>query len=664
MPNRPVRKGLLLLCVLLVATMTAMADSDPSVRVFRVYYETSEQIDLLQEIDLFESNNIDERYVLAIVHDEGDLARLRSVGLRIELDRWQTEQVQPAQSFEGGAGIPGFPCYRTVEETYATAQQIVADHPTLAEWNDIGDSWEKANGFGGYDLMVLKLTNQLIPGPKPKLFITASIHAREYTPGEVTTRFGELLIDGYGADADATWILDHHEVHLVLLANPDARKQAEAGLLWRKNMNQNYCGATSTSRGADLNRNFDFEWNCCNGSSGNPCATTYRGASAGSEPEVMAYQDYLRQEFPDQRGPAMTDPAPDDATGIYFDIHSSGQLVMWPWGFPGPLPNGQAFTTFGRKLAFFNNYNPMQITGLGTFDGSTADFGYGELGIAAMAFELGTTFFESCSFFDNDIVPKLLPTLLYASKVSRTPFLTPAGPDALNVSVNGSGLPGTLFTLNAMIDDTRYNQSNGTEPTQSISGASYTIDTPPWEASAVAIEMSADDGLFNASREPASAAIDTSALAPGRHTVFVVGRDNAGGEGAISAAFLDLLDPAGDEDSDGTLNGADCALFDETLWSAPGAPLQLTISGDVLAWNAPTSPGAAAVSYELLRSTDAADFTGAPCAESDIAGTTTIDTTMPAPGELLSYLVRSVNGCGLGLAADSSGGPRATPFCL
>jgi hypothetical protein len=56
-----------------------------------------------------------------------------------------------------------------------------------------------------------------------------------------------------------TWLLDHHEVHLMLQSNPDGRKQAETGLLWRKNVNNDYC-SNSDSRGADLNRNFDFEW--------------------------------------------------------------------------------------------------------------------------------------------------------------------------------------------------------------------------------------------------------------------------------------------------------------------------------------------------------------------------------------------------------------------
>jgi len=77
------------------------------------------------------------------------------------------------------AGIAGYPCYRTVEETFSTAEAIVADHPQLATWIDIGDSWEKSapGGKPGYDMMVLRLTNAAVSGPKPKLFIISSIQA-------------------------------------------------------------------------------------------------------------------------------------------------------------------------------------------------------------------------------------------------------------------------------------------------------------------------------------------------------------------------------------------------------------------------------------------------------------------------------------------------------
>ena len=310
-------------------------------------------------------------------------------------------------------------------------------------------------------MKVLKLTNSAVPGSKPKLFITAAIHAREYTTAELVTRFAEYLVNNYGTNPDATWILDHHEIHIMLHTNPDGRKQAETGLSWRKNTNQNYCGATSTSRGADLNRNFAFQWGCCGGSSGSQCSDTYRGPSPASEPEVQAVQTYMRSIFPDQRADPLTAAAPIDATGVYLDVHSYSQLVLWPWGFTTTVaPNGSALQTLGRKFAYFNNYTPQQAFELYFTDGTTDDYGYGDLGVASYTFELGTSFFQDCSTFENTILPNNLQALIYAAKVVRTPYMTPAGPDALSVTATPATVTlGQTVNLTAIINDTRFNLS-------------------------------------------------------------------------------------------------------------------------------------------------------------------------------------------------------------
>jgi carboxypeptidase T len=249
----------------------------------------------------------------------------------------------------GIQAIPGYACYETVEETYAAAQGFTASHPQLAQWLPVGSSWQKTVNQGGYDIGVLKLTQQGTTGldgqPKPKLFIQSAMHAREYTTAPLSLAFARWLLEGYGTNADATWLLDHHEVHLMLHVNPDGRKRAEAGLSWRKNTNTAYCGPTSNSRGADLNRNFSFGWNSTNGqgSSGNTCSLTYRGPAPSSEPETRAVEAYVRSLWPDRRGPLPTDPAPADTSGIHIDLHSFSELVLWPWGNTAtPAPNGAA----------------------------------------------------------------------------------------------------------------------------------------------------------------------------------------------------------------------------------------------------------------------------------------------------------------------------------
>jgi carboxypeptidase T len=509
-------------------------------------------------------SNYDEGY-LVMELDAQDMGRLQSFGFRLaradefiakrreflgqmsqlSMQRQQRDSASGAAPI-GVQSIPNYSCYETVEETYAAALGFTTTYPNLAAWVDVGNTWEKGAGLGGYDIFVLKLTNKTNTGSKPKLFVNSAIHAREYTTAPLNLSFARWLLEGYGNNADATWILDHHEVHLMLHTNPDGRKKAETGLSWRKNTNQNYCGAASNSRGADLNRNFTLSWNSTGGqgSSGNQCDLTYRGPSAGSEPETQAIEAYVRSLWPDRRGPAKTDAAPADTSGIHLDVHSFSQLVLWPWGDTSTAaPNGAALQTLGRKFAFFNNYTPQQSIGLYPTDGTSDSVSYGELGVAAYTFELGTSFFQSCTDYNNTIKPNNLPALIYAAKVVRTPYQTPAGPDVTTVALNGTagttGVPaGTAVGVIASATDIRFNNSNGAETSQNIAAGEYYIDIPPWQAGAVARPMTASDGAFNATTEGLAATIDTTGLSTGKHTVFVRARDANGDWGAFTANFL------------------------------------------------------------------------------------------------------------------------------
>ncbi len=502
----------------------------------------------------------DAGYLVLQLESE-EYAALQAQGFRLEtahefikrrnefLDRFDRAADESRKS--GGTGdigvesIPGYSCYETVEETFAAAQAFATSKPNLAQWLDAGNSWQKNTGSGGYDMRVLKLTNTAIGGTKPKLFVTSAIHAREYTTAPLVLEFARWLVNGYGTNADATWMLDHHEIHLMLQTNPDGRKKAEGGLSWRKNTNTAYCGANSNSRGADLNRNFTFGWNSTNGqgSSGNVCAETYRGPSAHSEPETQAVESYIASIFADNRGPNQGDAAPANTMGVHLDIHSYSQLVLWPWGTTNtPAPNGTALQTMGRRLAWFNGYTPQQSIGLYPTDGTSDGPSYGERGVAAYTIELGTSFFQSCTTYNNTIKPNNLPALIYAARVARAPYQLPAGPDVASLSLNdGTGVPaGTPVTVTASITDTRFNNSNGTESTQAINAAEAYIDTPPWSPGATAIALSASDGSFNSTTEGITGTLNTTNLANGKHLVFVRGKDASGAFGPVSAVFVNI----------------------------------------------------------------------------------------------------------------------------
>src|SRR5690606_12446627 len=127
--------------------------------------------------------------------------------------------------------------------------------------------------------------------------------------------------------------------------------------------------------------------------------------TAASEPETWSIVDHVRAEFDDRRGPGTNDAAPADTTGVFIDIHSYAKLVLWPWGYTDTLaPNSTALATLGRRFAWYNGYKAEQSVGLYPTDGTTDDFAYGELGVAAYTIELGNAFFEACGSFENNVL--------------------------------------------------------------------------------------------------------------------------------------------------------------------------------------------------------------------------------------------------------------------
>jgi zinc carboxypeptidase/VCBS repeat protein/FG-GAP repeat protein len=529
----------------------------------------------------------------------GDLAMLRAMGVRVEIDDEATGRLRTAEAAmarraaiarqhlsrdgtmtaEGlratqaaaATGIPGYACYRTVEETYATMDQLAKAHPTLASVVDIGPTWTyaKTGGAQGYRMRVLRLNNTAtddsVPG-KPNMVVIAAIHAREYTTAELVTRFAEWLANGYGNDAEATWLLDNFRFHFILQANPDGRKKAESGLSWRKNTDTDNGTCSANAYGVDLNRNFTWRFGTVSGgSSSNACDATYRGPGAASEEEVQniiryaigtrgSNGAYSGGVLPDRR--TDTGTAPADYRGMLLDIHSYSQLVLWPWAYTNSAaPNVSALRTLGRRLAYFNNYRPVQWTGLYLADGTNTDTVYGATGAPSYTIEMGKEFFEDCPTFESSTYPLNFAAMKYAARNLQQPYASPGGPDTTSMGVSALTIaPGQAFAVAAWIDDTRFNQTNGTEPVQAISSASATVDATPWASNAMPLAMRANDGAFDSSREQVVVNIDTRGLAYGRHVVYVRGTDTAKQAGTPSAIYFTVRAPLPHHDFDGDLH--------------------------------------------------------------------------------------------------------------
>jgi len=409
--------------------------------------------------------------------DAAQRSRLERAGLKITTDRrrsrelaaWRaaTEQASPLR---GADTIPGFACYRTVDATHAALADLAAEFPDRATWIDIGATWQAGAGsVPGDSIFALVLRNDNSPHPKAPLVVMAAQHARELATAEIAARLAELLLDNPTDDPDIAWLLDHREVHIIAQANPDGRRQVEQGAsLWRKNHNETACPSgdlVSTWPGVDLNRNSSFLWGQF--SSINACSQTYRGSVPASERETRVIQDYLESVFDVQRPAAdLVTPAPADARGVFISLHSFAEMVLFPWeGLGGQnennAPNHDGLAILGRRFGFLTDYAVGRWQLLGPAGGTSVDFAYGEFGVAAYTFEVGTSFTQSCASFENTVWPDNRDALLLAARAARRPYRQPAGPEITALSVD---IDNGAVQVSGSADDARFFRGDVTEP--------------------------------------------------------------------------------------------------------------------------------------------------------------------------------------------------------
>jgi len=537
-------------------------------------------------------------------------------------------------------------CYRTVEQVYQTFDDIVAAHPGFAKTAVLGKSWmgtqqlippvgtavpdNSRSSFANLLIkylppsIVTRFNLSLFPvdpspvrvlvignfakqdaksEPPPNMVWTGGIHAREYAPQEVGIKFLEWLLDNYKTDANARMMLDNNRYHFIV-HNPDGRKLAEQDISARQRKNTNYLTATCTttsgsppvlntlSSGVDLNRNYPFGWATggAGGSDGNTCGETYRGISAGSEPEVQAVLKYVRgnwnQALCKWEGGALPDGRPKSTTycnpenrdnngtgqldwqtgapdtyggGVYIDLHSNARAVLWPWGvertengFNTHTPNNKGMATIGQRLAYHNNYSSQQLLDYNT-EGTTKDSMYGYLGAPSYTVEMGRSFYEDCGVFARETFPENFNGFHYLSRVLYRPYKLPFGPDTVNVKMDAATVQaGEFAVVRATVDDNRYRYSNAGQPdilpppypvVYNIKSAKAYVDKLPWEAGAVGINMqlTASDQAksdFPDATKTATGSIDTAGLTPGEHMVYVQGTNADDKPGAVSAQFL------------------------------------------------------------------------------------------------------------------------------
>jgi PKD repeat protein len=532
--------------------------------VVRIYYEDQAHLNAVAgELDIWEVYQKD-KYAIAAV-PPAQYHWLEVSGYDLEVDEEKTALLQ-------APAAPLDPRYYYFDDFYPNPdslymvdflQEINITYPEFTELYDVGDAW-MAGQPGEYDrdIWVLRITNEdPVYGAiedKPPFFLFAGIHAREVVLPELAIRYINYLINGYndeggyGLDPDVTWLVNHNVIYILVSQNPDGHWKNEESTSnnRRKNMDWDDGCSNPSSWGVDLNRNHSFFWGCCGGSSGNPCDTTYRGPLRTSEPETQAFQNFFATVIPDQNGPNGDDEfpmaAPDDTTGIFISLHSTSDLILWPWDLPQPPPNEAELEAIGRKLGYLTGYFPGPIGY--PVDGSTDDWTYGKFGIPSFVYEVGSGsgvcggFFPPYDCIDGyggrNFWAETKPSFIYAHKLARTPYMTIYGPDTDDTAaVPGVVSPGEPATLMASIADHRY----GNDPLQLIAAAEYFINAPGDDGTGT--PMNPADGSWGDLTEVVTSTLDTTALPMGQHYILIHGQNDSGDWGPFTAVFLNVMEP-------------------------------------------------------------------------------------------------------------------------
>ena len=274
----------------------------------------------------------------------------------------------------------GQEAFHTYPEMAAEVAATAADHPGIVKRFSIGKSSQ------GRELWAAKVSDNVgTDEAEPEILIDGLHHGDEHMSLEMTLAVLRWLTDGYGTDDRITDIVDTREIWIVFAVNPDGATYDVKGRSyhdWRKNRQPN---AGTTAVGTDLNRNYDYRWGCCGGSSADPKSTRYRGASAFSAPETRALADFVRGR--------VVGGVQQIRASLSF--HTTGRLVMWPYGHtltnvPSDMTTDDqaALASMGRHMASTNGYTPIQASDLYISAGTSRDWLYARYRIFAYTFEL------------------------------------------------------------------------------------------------------------------------------------------------------------------------------------------------------------------------------------------------------------------------------------
>lgn len=391
-----------------------------------------------------------------------------------DLARWYADRLAgPPDAAAGGpygAGLTppfgqgGMGGYYTFAQVASVLDQMTAAYPHLmTARTSIGQSIQ------GRDLWMVKISDDpQVDESEPEVRVDALHHAREPQGMQTTLWFMLYLLEEYGNDPLATYLVEERELYFVPCVNPDGYEYNRSiapggGGLWRKNRRDNGGG----SFGVDLNRNYPYEWGYDNvGSSPDPSSELYRGTGPTSEPEIAAMVAFLSGR--------------DFRTAL--SVHTYGDLWLAPWGYDELFPaNAAEYDEVGALATEVNGYayGPGSII-LYLANGVTFDYDHGTHGSLGWTPEIGSS---SDGFWpaQSRIVPLAEENLL---AFQRTALAAGAWVRLLSLTVedagdgDGSFEAGEDVELSAAVRNSGQGSSGTVDVTLSSASPFVTVTTP------------------------------------------------------------------------------------------------------------------------------------------------------------------------------------------
>ncbi|GHJ94907.1 carboxypeptidase T [Streptomyces sp. NE5-10] len=325
-------------------------------------------------------DEVDARSVV-VSADARELARIEALGYEPVALPGPPDRGEAARSALGPLDFPSADAkYHNYAEMTAEIDQRLAAYPSIMSKRVIGKSYQ------GRDIVAVKISdNVAVDENEPEVLFTHHQHAREHLTVEMALYLLRELGAGYGTDPRVTAAVNGREIWIVPDLNPDGGEYDIASgsyRSWRKNRQPN---SGSSYVGTDMNRNWDYKWGCCGGSSGTKSSETYRGAAPESAPEVKVVADFVRSR--------VVGGTQQIKAGV--DFHTYSELVLWPFGWtyadtaPGMTQDDRdAFAAVGRSMAASNGYTAEQSSDLYITDGSIDDYLWGAHKIFGYTFEM------------------------------------------------------------------------------------------------------------------------------------------------------------------------------------------------------------------------------------------------------------------------------------